>query len=586
MSDDLQLSPIITVDGRDLLHKWMMSLVEVHVTLEFHVPSRCTMRFIDPGFELSESTDFDIGTVVKVQPPTGGDPLVEAEVTAIDVQQRAGETPELVVTAYDKSHRLGRGTSAKTFLDMSFSDIVSQMAGGVGLSASVGSTKNKLDYLLQVDSDMALLNAMALRCGFDWWVEGSTLHFDAPSEGHEVKAKLSEDLLSFNVRASAVHPSAVKAHGWDRGQQTAIVGSATSTTTVVADSAIARKANSNSKFGTAEIMAASWTPVSSEEANQLSASLLDRMRRAAVNARGVIVPGKGTVKLGGIVNVDGAGPISGKYPVTKVEHVFRPGGFETRFFSGDRTPTSLVDTLGGAARPSPSTFRNPGLVPGVVTNINDPDKLGRVKVKFPSLNDTIESAWARIVAVGGGKNRGTVFIPEVNDEVLLGFEGGDLRQPVVLGGLYGAKSGIPSWDVADGKVTARKLTSRLGHFVELADGQADTDQFILVALNGEKHKLRIGKDRADIEMPSGKPVLIKAGNTKIEFAADGSVTIHGASITLKADQKIALEAPQIDVKANAQLNVQSSGPAALKGAITNVESQGPLALKGAIVQIN
>ena len=73
---------------------------------------------------------------------------------------------------------------------------------------------------------------------------------------------------------------------------------------------------------------------------------------------------------------------------------------------------------------------------GVVTDNKDPDKLGRVKVKYPLLNDEVESGWARIAWGAAGKERGTVAIPHVNDELAIGFEHGDVRRPIILGALF------------------------------------------------------------------------------------------------------------------------------------------------------
>ena len=70
--------------------------------------------------------------------------------------------------------------------------------------------------------------------------------------------------------------------------------------------------------------------------------------------------------------------------------------------------------------------------------------MGRVRVKFPALGDTVESAWARVASPGAGKDRGMMFLPDVGDEVVVAFEHGDTRRPVVLGALYNAKDSRPA----------------------------------------------------------------------------------------------------------------------------------------------
>ena len=71
-----------------------------------------------------------------------------------------------------------------------------------------------------------------------------------------------------------------------------------------------------------------------------------------------------------------------------------------------------------------------------MTQNDDPDELGRVRVKYPALGDETEGWWARVAAPGAGKDRGLLMMPLVGDEVLVGFEHGDARRPFVLGSLW------------------------------------------------------------------------------------------------------------------------------------------------------
>ena len=118
-----------------------------------------------------------------------------------------------------------------------------------------------------------------------------------------------------------------------------------------------------------------------------------------------------------------------------------------------------------------SSFRRDGLVIGIVTTVGNPQgSAGDVKVKYTSLGDQVESNWARVVTLGAGCSRGMTFLPEINDEVIVGFEGGDARRPVVLGGVYNGQDVPVEFGVANSTVSKRRITSRLGHFVEFGDG--------------------------------------------------------------------------------------------------------------------
>ena len=112
---------------------------------------------------------------------------------------------------------------------------------------------------------------------------------------------------------------------------------------------------------------------------------------------------------------------------------------------------------------------------GVVTNNNDPKKWGRVKLGFPWLAPFYETDWARVVQVGMGKEWGNLFLPEVGDEVLVGFEFGDARRPYVIGGLINGKTEHPLLSTAvkaaglSAQIVKRGIVSRTGNQLTFED---------------------------------------------------------------------------------------------------------------------
>ncbi|NTW02923.1 MAG: phage tail protein, partial [Oscillochloris sp.] len=117
---------------------------------------------------------------------------------------------------------------------------------------------------------------------------------------------------------------------------------------------------------------------------------------------------------------------------------------------------------------SPEHGRFYGVTVGVVTNNQDPDSLGRVKVKLPWLSDQDESFWARVVAPMAGKDRGLYLLPEIDDEVLVAFEHGMIEYPYVLGALWNGKDNPPETN-SNGKNNMRTLKSRSGMIIRLDD---------------------------------------------------------------------------------------------------------------------
>ena len=194
-----------------------------------------------------------------------------------------------------------------------------------------------------------------------------TLYFKKPASQGDVSLTLGVDLLAFSVKANGRAPTTTLVDGWDRQSQEMVTGQA-SPTWGTNPSDLAGKANNEGQpFGEATLFSTGLQATSAEEASILSAALMDRATAAAVTARGM-APGNGQIALGVTVTVAEAGPLNGSYPVTRVEHVYRPTtGYVTRFSSGDRQPTSLVDSLVSGSSGT-SALTEAGLRVGIVTS--------------------------------------------------------------------------------------------------------------------------------------------------------------------------------------------------------------------------
>jgi uncharacterized protein involved in type VI secretion and phage assembly len=196
-----------------------------------------------------------------------------------------------------------------------------------------------------------------------------------------------------------------------------------------------------------------------------------------------------------------------------------------------------------------ATSRVFGVVVGVVTNNQDPDAMGRVKVKLPWASDGDESWWARVVAPMAGNDRGAYFLPEVEDEVLVAFEHGDVRFPYVLGALWNGKDAPPAQN-SNGKNNIRVIKSRSGHIIRLDD-----------ANGAEKIEIvdKTGKNSMTVDA-SANTITIKADGDITLESAQGKVAIKGQSVELNStarDIKIESSA-NLDAKAGSQLNVKGS----------------------------
>ncbi len=193
-----------------------------------------------------------------------------------------------------------------------------------------------------------------------------------------------------------------------------------------------------------------------------------------------------------------------------------------------------------------------GVVIGIVTNNQDPEGMGRVKVKFPWLSNEDESHWARMASLMTGDQSGVYFLPEVDNEVLVAFEHGDVRFPYILGALWNGKEKPPAAN-DDGKNNIRVIHSRSGHVIRLNDEEGN--ETIEIVDKSGKNKIVFNTAENAIAITTDKDITLSAPN--------GTIKLDAQKIEIKssADSKIEAGAG-MDVKANATMN--------LKGATINL----------------
>lgn len=210
------------------------------------------------------------------------------------------------------------------------------------------------------------------------------------------------------------------------------------------------------------------------------------------------------------------------------------------------------DYMATAVTGGSASGRVHGVVVGVVTNNQDPEKMGRVKVKFPWLSDVDESNWARIAMLMAGKDRGTFFLPEVGDEVLVAFDHGDVSFPYVLGALWNGKD-TPPLDNSDGKNNVREIKSRSGHVLKLND--EDGSETIEIIDKSSNNKIVIDTAKNAITVTSDKDITLSAPK--------GTITLDGQSVEIKSSQAT-------KVQAQGAMNVEASQTMTIKGATVNI----------------
>lgn len=194
------------------------------------------------------------------------------------------------------------------------------------------------------------------------------------------------------------------------------------------------------------------------------------------------------------------------------------------------SPDLLADAMDRAA----ARRRLYGVYPALVTDVKDPDGQGRVRVSLPWAPDAGGAAcevWARLAVPFAGSNRGTWFIPDVNDEVLLAFEAGDPGRPVVTGGLWNGQDAPPETMDGGGQNNLKTIRTRSGLVIRMDDSQ--------------------GQEKVRIETPGGQSLELRDGPGTVEMTDSNgnSVTLESAGITVQAAAKVTVSASSVEVSA-------------------------------------
>lgn len=190
-----------------------------------------------------------------------------------------------------------------------------------------------------------------------------------------------------------------------------------------------------------------------------------------------------------------------------------------------------------------------GVVVALVTDNKDTEEQGRVKIKFPWMGDEAGEAWARLATFMGGSDRGAVFYPEVDDEVLVAFEQGNMNYPYVIGALWNGVDKPPEKN-SDGKNNIRMIKSRSGHTIKIDD--TDGSEKIEIIDKSEENKICIDSANKKISIECGGDIELSASKGKVSIQAK-EIEIKSASSSVKIES-----AAGMDLKASATMNIKGS----------------------------
>jgi uncharacterized protein involved in type VI secretion and phage assembly len=574
---DLAAGCKVTLAGSPIDPTLASRIMEVKVETTVGLPDVCTIRLAedpDPSGNLKVIDDarFKLGApiTVKLAKAIGGQPgdVFDGEITTVEAElgSALGGAPvlELTVTAHDRSHRMHRKTTTRTFRQTTVTDVARKMAGEHGVK--VGKLANlpggSAEERHQVgETDWEYLSRLVSGHGGELDVAAGALHIIDPTKSKSAAAELvyGQTLQRFRPRVSALGQAAtVNVRGWDVKKKAAIAKSGTpKASTTTQDSSV------NGAVSGSQVLLATTHVSTDAEADARAKAAAQQLGRERVQASAV-AQGDPLLLAGEYVTVSGVGTrFGGTHRIVSAIHSYGTRGYVTQL------------TLGAGGRPLAETMQKgrgrgfaDNLAIGIVTDNKDPDKLGRVKVRYPLLNDEVESGWARIAWGAAGKERGTVTLPHVNDEVAIGFEHGDVRRPVILGALF---NGVDK----PGADLVKDSSSLAARFPRDLDVKTQTKTLLTagedITVKSEKGKFEVAAD-ADMKLTSTK----------------GTITIEATAGQIKATGKTGVEisaSGPLKITSTAPVTIESNAAVQLKGSAVQVQATGILQLSGATVML-
>ncbi|WP_327189336.1 VgrG-related protein [Streptomyces xinghaiensis] len=608
----------VSINGAVLRGDDALLLIEGWVDFAAGVPGAFQLTFRDEDREALQLVNAEIGAPVVLTAVSGPQrtKLLTGEVTGLETDYD-GQGSFSIVRGYDAGHRLLRKKRVAGYRGMSAALIARQLLQEAGVAAGkIGPTPGTYPYITQagvsdwdflcrladennvvmsVDAEGKFQFAPAKRASGAPAASSPLSPTDNPLElrgGQEVKRCRSTVTASDQV-------ARVEVRGWDVSAKNALTAKSP-----------AGAANKGALIGTTPGRAlAGFKPVqkfelartdtpfdNQRQVTQAAKALADDVTGAFAEVE-VCVHGEPKLRPGVAVTLTDVGkPFEGKYTVTGARHLYAAGsGYETWVTVTGRQWRSFYGLASGGG--DGYGGRLPSVANALVTDVQDPLRQGRVKLKFPWLDDKYISDWTRTVQYGGTQGGGLIT-PSVNDEVLVAFDRGALDHPYVIGSLYNGRDKPSRGDVQYydklGRVVRRTLADRSNNRLDLLDQPtmrrkrgvrlSTGDEKLTVYLDRTKTEITVDSKGA-VSITGGTDVTIKAGRA-LSIQAGGPISMRsGAAITMTAATRVQTTAPSVGLTGStavsiggAALDVKSSLVNVVSGAV-NVVSAAALSLQ-------
>ena len=541
----------------------------------------------DQTFEVSSGNTFKPGSTITIDAGYGteDETIFEGVVTNHAIRISENNQTTLNVTCKDQAVAMTIARKSQCYLKQKDSDIINSLISNYSsiTADSVDSTSVEHDELVQFNcSDWDFMLTRAEANGLVVANQQNKLSVEAPSvsDSAALVVTYGTDLINFCAEVDARYQfSSVTSTAWDPSTQAML--SQQSAATEISNQGNLSASELANVLGIGEYRmqtSASYTQdsLTNWAKGQRAKSMLAKVRGT------VTFQGNAKAQINSLIELAGVGDrFNGSHYIGAVHHRIEQGQWLTTVDLGLAPVWSAEHRDLGA--PPASGWLPPvdGLQIGVVTQLNeDPQTQYRIKVKVPALGDGNNEVWARLSSYYATNESGNFFIPEIDDEVLLGYINQDPSQPIILGSLYSSNKAMPY------ELTQENYTKAIVTKNKLKIEFDDDKKIITITTPGEnsitvsddeksitltdQNSNTVTLDDSGITLDSPKDITISAkgnislkstGDTSIEAAGDAN--IKGMNVSAQADTTLT-------AKGSASAELSASGNTTIKGAIVNI----------------
>jgi len=582
----------ITVSGKLIKSNYQVLSIEVEKAVNRIATAKIVFYLAlgageDQSFLLSESDDFAPGKPIAIAVGSVSEKteIFKGIIVNQNIRNYGDQNNEWIVRCSDESVKMSLGHQSKNFANMTDSAIIASVVGDHGLSCTVESTSVTHKQLIQYQcNDWDFVVERAEANGLLVYADDGKVMVKKPlSSGSPVLLiDFETDVLSYDFGIdSRFQLSSVTCSAWD-SKTLKMVDSKS------AEPALSQHGNLEGKklgdgLNAKPALYGTPVPLDKEETKNWADALLLKSRLAKMTGT-VTFFGNALPKLNTLVQLSGFGArFNGNPMVSSIRHEVRSGFWQTTLGFGMQP--EAYHTLRPVNAPSAGGLLPAvqGLQQGVVLKISDdPDGAYRIKVDVPLLLGNNDGIWARLIQFYATSGKGSFFLPEPGDEVILGFFNNDPRFPVIIGSAYGTKN-KPKY-TPDAKNSIKAIVTKNDLKIEMDD----ENKVLTISTPGGNQFVLSDKDKSIlVKDQSGNKIEMTSSGISLDSIKDVTINAKG-KISLSAVQDISLSATGgnislegLNVEAKAKIGATIQGTASAE-----VKSTGMTSVKGSMVMIN